>query len=74
MACVNPDGSTTVVAQQVMAALHAGGSVEDAAKAAGLPVYRVRSSLRELVAAGLVVAGDDGAYALTDQGRDAIAP
>lgn len=74
MACVNPDGTLTPVAVQVlrgMASLHAASNVDAIARAAGLPVYRARASLRELQNAGLVA--DEGtAHRITEAGRSRL--
>ncbi len=72
MACVNPDGTVEPVARAVLLALRTPGSPEDVAKEVRLPLYRVRSSLRELQQAGLVEERG-GAYALTDAGRTRLA-
>jgi predicted transcriptional regulator len=60
MACVSPDGTLTSQARRVLAALRAPRSAEDVATEIDVPLYRVRSSLRELVAAGLLVERDGG--------------
>ena len=57
MPCVSADGSLTPVATQVLGALaapDASGTAEAVARAAVLPVYRVRGALRELEQAGLI--------------------
>jgi hypothetical protein len=57
MPCVNSDGSLTPVAAQVLGALatvEAPGADDVVARAVALPVYRVRATLRELQAAGLI--------------------
>lgn len=57
MGCINPDGSLTPVALQVLRALAADGEPmtgDIVARVTGLPVYRARASLRELQSAGLV--------------------
>lgn len=71
MGCVNPDGSLTPVALQVLRALSAlpdGGDAESVAAATGRPLYRARASLRELEAAGFVML-DRGAHRVTSVGR-----
>ncbi len=68
MACVNPDGTVSASAKAILAALDRASAPEDVAAAANLPLFRVRSAMRELVAAGLVVATDSG-HALTPEGR-----
>jgi len=67
VACVNPDGTMTPSAIAILTALRSAKSAEDIAPLAGLPLFRVRSALRELVAAGLV-AVVDGHHSLTDAG------
>ena len=67
MACVNPDGTVTPSAIAVLMALRTADTAELVAPLADLPLFRVRSALRELVAAGLV-AEDDGRYRLTAAG------
>ena len=56
MACVNPDGTLVPSALTILAALNKGTSTAaDLARQTGLPVYRIRSSMRELVEAKLVL-------------------
>lgn len=74
MGCVNPDGSLTPVAVQMLRALASmpdGGDAESVAQATGRPLYRARASLRELEAAGFV-ALDRGAHRVTSAGRARI--
>ena len=75
MACVNADGTLAPVAAQVMRAVAASGSAATAAAialATGLPLYRARATLRELVTAGFVV-DEAGAHRLSDTGRARLA-
>lgn len=67
MACVNPDGTLTGSAQAILEALRTAGTAEQIAPITGLPLFRVRSALRELVAAGLVV-NQEGLYRLAGTG------
>ena len=67
MACINPDGTLTPAAQAVITALKIPCTPVDLAQAANLPIYRVRSTIRELIEAGLVLESD-GKYHLTDSG------
>ena len=67
MACVNPDGTVTPSAVAILTALRSADTAELIAPLAGLPLFRVRSALRELVAAGLVVVVD-GRQSLTEAG------
>ena len=67
MACINPDGTLTPTAKTVLAALQTPSTPADLARHANLPIYRVRSTVRELIAAGLVLEAD-GKYQLSDSG------
>ncbi len=71
MACVNPDGTVAPVARAVLLALRTHTIPDELAGPVRIPLYRVRSSLRELLQAGLVEERD-GRYALTAAGRDRI--
>jgi len=68
MPCVSPDGSVTESAKKVLSAAAEEKSAEEIAKAAGLPLFRVRSSIRELVDAGLIESRN-GTYRTTEQGK-----
>ena len=60
MACISPDGKPTESGTKMLRALLAGlGSAEEIAKETGLPLFRVRSGLRELTQAGLADQKDD---------------
>jgi hypothetical protein len=67
VACVNPDGTVAPSAISILTALRSADTAELIAPLAGLPLFRVRSALRELTAAGLV-AVIDGHHRLTDAG------
>lgn len=68
MACISPDGKPTESGTKMLRALQAGlKSPEEIAKDAGLPLFRVRSGLRELSQAGLIVE-KAGKYVITDKG------
>lgn len=54
MACISPDGTLSEPAKVVLRALEPGRSLEDVAAQVDLPLYRIRSSVRELVQGGLV--------------------
>ena len=54
MACISPDGKPTESGTKMLRALQAGlKSPEEVAQETGLPLFRVRSGLRELTQAGL---------------------
>ncbi len=68
MPCVSADGKPTESGLKMLTALQAGNaSHEDISTATGMALYRVRSGIRDLVAAGYA-AENDGFYTLTDLG------
>jgi DNA-binding IclR family transcriptional regulator len=72
MACVAADGTLTLQAKVVLDALRSPHSAEEVAASTDLPLFRIRGSLRELVAAGLL-APDGDTYQLTATGRQRLA-
>jgi predicted transcriptional regulator len=68
MACINPDGSLSLVARDVLRALEQSHSVEEIHQVARQPTYRVRASLREMGEIGLVTE-TEGRYSITEAGR-----
>ena len=72
MACISPDGKPTESGTKMLRALQAGlGSPEEIARDTGLPLFRVRSGLRELTQAGLAKQRDDR-YELSEKGAKLI--
>jgi predicted transcriptional regulator len=72
MACVSPDGKPTESGTKMLRALQARlGSPEEIAKHTGLPLFRVRSGLRELTQAGIAIERD-GKHELTEKGAKLI--
>jgi len=68
MACINPDGKPTESGSKMLRALKAGlKSPEEIARDSELPLFRVRSGLRELTQAGLIVE-KAGKYGITEKG------
>ena len=72
MACISADGSLTLQARTVLAAFQTVHTPEAVSGATELPLFRIRSSLRELVTAGLLEASDGG-YLPTEAGRRRLA-
>ncbi|MFC2008717.1 hypothetical protein ACFLUT_01525 [Chloroflexota bacterium] len=69
MPCVSPDGRPTESGMGMLAALSSGkSSPEEISSATGAPLYKVRSGLRELLAAGFVSEADE-AFSLTEMGK-----
>ena len=72
MACISPDGKPTESGAKMLRALQAGsGSPEEIARDTGLPLFRVRSGLRELTQAGLANQREDR-YELSEKGAKLI--
>ena len=68
MPCVSADGKPTKSGIKMLSALKSGASTSDTlSKATGMPMFRVRSGLRQLVNAGFVKQVDDR-YQLTQEG------
>ena len=68
---MKPDGTLEPMAQAIIRALVTPRTIEGVCDHLRLPLYRVRSTMRELAEAGLV-AESDGAYGLTDKGRGRV--
>jgi predicted transcriptional regulator len=72
MACINPDGKPTESGTKMLRALKSGlGSAEEIVKDTGLPLFRVRSGLRELTQAGLANQKNDK-YEVSEKGAALI--
>ena len=70
MACISPDGKPTESGSKMLRALQAGlGSPEEIARDTGLPLFRVRSGLRELTQAGLANQKEDR-YEVSEKGAE----
>ncbi len=67
MACVRPDGSITEAAKKMLEVLREAKTPEEASMAAGQPLFKIRSSLREMVEADLVARDGDN-YRVTEAG------
>ncbi len=71
MACINPDGTLTSSGLAMLSALKTPITLEEVAQVAGLPLFRVRSGVREMIAGGLVKE-EGGKYSLTDLGKQRL--
>jgi predicted transcriptional regulator len=72
MACLDAAGILTASGRRLLGLLSEPRSPVEIAAAAGMPLYRVRSSLREMVEAGLVVERS-GNYLATEAGASKAA-
>jgi hypothetical protein len=79
VACINPDGSLSVVAKAVLGRLEAPRTVPALIRETGLPPYRVRATIRETGRARLIEPATaeadprDGPWRLTELGHEALA-
>lgn len=71
MACVNPDGQLTEAAQKILSAMEQPVSLARVAAVTGLPMYRIRSAVRELAEGGFAAEADDE-WQITGVGLAAI--
>ena len=71
MACINPDGTLTPSAKRILSTLSSSTTIEEVARSTGSPLFRIRSSIRELLGAGLVEE-KEGKYESTKLGRAKI--
>jgi DNA-binding IclR family transcriptional regulator len=68
--CVTADGKPTVSAKQILEALRARAlTPEELSETTHLPLFRIRSSLREIVQVGWV-SESQGRYQATQEGID----
>jgi hypothetical protein len=72
MGCVNPDGTLNAQAKSILRALASPAELEGVAGKVGLPLYRVRSAVRELAQANLVQESE-GRFRATAKGQELIA-
>jgi len=71
MPCVLPDGSVTPTAKKILSTALQEKSAEEISELTGMPIYRVRSSVRELLSAGFIEE-KGGKYLTTDKGKGKI--
>ena len=67
MPCVWPDGSLSTSGRLMLTAVQVDSSAEDVADVTGMPLYRVRSSLRQLLEAGYLIE-EGGHFSQTEEG------
>ncbi len=67
MACVNPDGTLTASATAILTAMKSPVTPNQIAEATNLPLFRVRSGLREMVEARMSTE-HDGLFEITSMG------
>jgi len=73
MACINADGTLTPTSQAIISLLKTPSTAVEIGRLAVLPIYRVRSTIRELIEAKLVIE-IDGKFQLTESGYKRLLP
>jgi predicted transcriptional regulator len=68
MACINNDGTLSDSAKRLLGKLTVPCAAEDLSQRMGQPLFRIRSSLREMEAAGLVQP-IEGKFLITEAGK-----
>lgn len=71
MACVNAKGEISDAARQILRAMLETSPLAQVAAQTGLPLYRIRSAVRELSGAGFAAESEDG-WQTTKSGREAM--
>lgn len=71
MACVNPDGTVTESAKALLSSILDPLTPEEISQRVGQPLFKIRSSLREMTAAELVKE-ESGKYTITAKGKEKI--
>lgn len=71
MACINPDGTLTRPGRAILEAMRQTAPLNQVSAGSGVPLYRVRSVIRELLDAGLAAA-DGELYKVTEKGIEKL--
>lgn len=71
MACIDANGNITRSGELILLAMMAPVGVEVAANETGLPLFKVRSAVRELSKAGLLLDAE-GLYKITPKGIEKL--
>ena len=71
MACVNPDGSVSETAKALLRILDNPLEPEEISRQVGQPLFKVRSSLREMTSAEFIEE-EGGKYVITEKGKEKI--
>ncbi len=71
MPCINSDGSLTSIAKSILKVLMEPLTEEEIVKKAEMPLFRVRMSIREFLAAELIRQENDK-YIITDKGKEKL--
>ena len=69
MACINPDGTLSPTAKKLLRSIHEPLSLVEISQRIMVPVFLLRSNIRELIGAGLVKEAGE-AYQATEKGLE----
>jgi predicted transcriptional regulator len=72
MACVRPDGTLSKPAKIIMNAMDNPITLDQLAETVDIPMYRIRSSTRELMEAGMIEQLGEDKYVVTTGGRQRL--
>jgi predicted transcriptional regulator len=72
MACVNPDGTLSKTAMKILEVIKVSSKIEEISAKTEVPIFLLRSSMRDLVDAGVAKAEGEQ-YVITDKGKVAAA-
>lgn len=71
MACIDPHGHLTETARTVLAAFEHPRTAEEVSTVLNLPLFRIRSAIREMAEAGLL-AEESGSFVATLSGLELL--
>jgi predicted transcriptional regulator len=71
MPCVNPDGSITDSAKALLKVIEIPLTAEEISTKVGQPLFKIRSSLREMVGADLIKE-EGNKYVISESGKEKI--
>jgi predicted transcriptional regulator len=71
MACVNPDGTLSSSAKELLKILNNPMTAEEISQKLNRPMFKVRSSLREMLEAKMISSAEDK-YVITEEGNKKI--
>ena len=71
MACVNPDGTLSTSAKELLKILNNPITAEEISQKLNRPMFKVRSSIREMLEAELISLVEDK-YVITEEGKKKI--
>lgn len=71
MACVNPDGTLSSSAKGLLEILNNPRTAEEVSQKLNRPMFKVRSSLREMLEAKMISLAEDK-YVITEEGNKKI--